>query len=126
MKDLIVILIIVGIVFGGSFALGIHFENSGNEVLEVLQKMSDGLVTDSQSEKNERIGELKNIWDEKQRVWILFQYHENINSMEDVLIECCNYYKKSNEEEFNISYEKLKRSIEDLKNREDISMLNIM
>ena len=35
-------------------------------------------------------------------------YIQELNSMEDVLIECCNYYKKSNEEEFNISYEKLK------------------
>ena len=46
--------------------------------------------------------------------------------MEDILIECCNYYKTGNREEFDISFEKLKRNIEDLKYREEITIVNIL
>ena len=69
---------------------------------------------------------LKQKWEDTQKIWIMFQYHETINGMEDVFLECCNHYQNKNHEEFHLSFEKLKRAIEDLKHREEISWENIM
>mgnify|MGYP002706791964 CR=1 FL=1 len=126
MKDFIVILIIVGIVFGGGLLTKNYFEKSGNEIIDIMEKMSGGLEKDNDEDKQKNIEKLNDEWDKKQSVWITIQYHTNVNEMEDILIECCNYYKTGNREEFDISFEKLKRNIKDLKYREEITIVNIL
>lgn len=126
MKDFIVIIIIVSIIFGGSFFARRFFESSGNEIISVLDDMSYGIIKDSDEERKNKIDNLKEMWDKKQKIWITMQYHENVNNMHDTIIECCNYYFNKDEEEFVISKEKVKRSIDDLKNRETLSLFNIM
>lgn len=126
MKDFFVIVIIIAIVFGGGFFAQKYFEKSGSEIIDLMEGLSKGIENDNQEEKKEKIESLKNEWDKKQKVWITLQYHGNINEMEDILIECCNYYSQSNREEFEISFEKLKRNIEDLKYREEITLVNVL
>lgn len=126
MKDLIVILITLTIIFGGNYFSCKYLEKSGGEVLSALEILKEGLDTHSDEEKEENIKTLNDVFDKNQRMWIMYQFHDGVNSMEGTMIECCNYYKTSNHEQFDISYEKLKRNIQDLKNREEISVLNIM
>lgn len=126
MKDLIVIIIIVAIIFGGSFWVSNYYEKSGNEIIAIIENLSEGLEEDSYSVKKEKVDKLKDEWDKKQKIWITLQYHETINAMEDLVIECTNNYLAEEKEEFDISFDKLKRSIEDLKFREEINFVNIM
>jgi hypothetical protein len=126
MKDFIVIVITVVLVFVGGIIAKKYFEKSGNEIVEIIEEMSKGLEIDTEEHKQNMIEKLKKEWDKKQSIWITIQYHTNINEMEDIVIECCNYYKTSNREEFDISCEKLKRNIEDLKYREEITLVNIL
>ncbi len=126
MKDFFVIMVIVAIVFGGSFFARKYFEKSGNEIIEILENFSKGLEEDSDEDKEKNIKALKDEWDKKQKIWITLQYHSNVNDMEDIVIECCNYYKDSSRDEFEISFEKLKRNIEDMKYREEITLVNIL
>lgn len=126
MKDLIVIITTVILVFGGGMMAKKYFERSGNEIIDIIEEMSKGLETDTEEQKQSKIETLKKEWDKKQSIWITIQYHTSINEMEDIVIECYNYYNTSNREEFDISYEKLKRNIEDLKYREEITLVNIL
>lgn len=126
MKDLVVILIILTIIFGGNYFSCKYLEKSGAEVLSALETLKEGIDTHSDEEKEKNIKTLNDVFDRNQRMWIMYQFHDGVNSMESVMIECCNYYKTKNDEQFDISYEKLKRNIQDLKNREEISLLNIM
>ena len=88
--------------------------------------MKNGINIHEEYEKEKNIKVMNETFDKNQRKWIMFEFHDSINSIEAVMIECCNYYKTKNNEQFDISYEKLKRNIQDLKNREEISILNIM
>lgn len=126
MKDFVIIMIILVLIFGGNFLTCKYFENSGNEVISILDTLKNGIEIHSSEEKENNIKNLEDVWDKNQKFWIMSQYHETVNSMESVMIECANYYKSANKEQFDISYEKLKRNILDLKNREQISILNIM
>ena len=53
-------------------------------------------------------------------------YHQEINQIEDLVIECYNYYLQGDKDLFQVSYGKLKRNIEDMKNREIITFTNIL
>ena len=88
--------------------------------------MKNGINIHEEYEKEKNIKEMNETFDKNQRKWIMFEFHDSINSIEAVMIECCNYYKTKNNEQFDISYEKLKKNMQDLKNREEISILNIM
>lgn len=126
MKDLFIIVVILAIVFGGSFFLSNYFEKTGKEIIDIVDTMSEDLEMDNKDEKIAKIAELKEKWDKTQSVWIMLQYHDNINAIEDFIIECCNYYIYQNREEFDIARDKIIRSIEDLKYKEQFTLMNIM
>ncbi len=125
MRDIIVIFVIIILVFGGTFILHSYIETSGDELVTILDEMSGDIDSSQSNEKQVNIDKINKKWDEVQKVWISIEYHNLINDMEDLVIECCNYYLETEKNDFNISYAKLKRMIEDLKYREEISMVNI-
>lgn len=126
MKDLWIVIGIIFFIFIGNSLLKNYFEKSGHKVIQQMEELSDGIEIDSDTKKQEKIENLKQVWDDSQKYWIMFYYHETINNMEDVFLECCNHYLSANKEEFQVALDKLKRAINDLKNREEISILNIL
>lgn len=126
MKDLWIALMIIAFVFIGNTILKNYYESSGEEILVEVDKLKEGIQTDSEEVKQENISKIREKWDDTQKHWIMFQYHEHVNTMEDVLLECLDSYKEVDEGEFQRAHDKLKRAIEDLKNREEISILNIL
>ena len=54
---------------------------------------------------------------ENEKKWIMIGYHHEINTMEDLLIECYTYYLQNDKNNFEISYGKLERNTKDLENR---------
>lgn len=126
MKDVFVIIVILIIVFGGSFAILKYYELSGGEILAIIDEMSNDLENDNEEIKLAKINELKEKWDKTENIWIMLQHHDFINNIEDVIIECCGHYLHKNREEFEISKNKIKRNIDDLKNKEQFSLMNIM
>ena len=126
MRDWVVVFIIIVFIFLLSIFLREYFIKSGKEMVDNVEKIRLGINADDADTKKENVKELKEKWSEQQRIWIMFQHHDMINEMEDLLLECCNYYLISDEKSFNVSFDKLKRNIDDLKNKEDFSLENIM
>ncbi|MBQ9280521.1 MAG: DUF4363 family protein [Clostridia bacterium] len=126
MKDWIIVITIIAIVFGGNYLMKSYLDKTGHEMIAEVEKLSAGLETDTEEEKYQNVEEIKKKWDEAQKIWIMFQYHENVNAMEDLLLSCCNYYIDSDRTEFNINLDHFKRNVEDLKNRMEVSLVNIM
>lgn len=126
MKDWIIVFIIIVFIFLLSIFLREYFIKSGKEMVDNVEKMRLGINVDDVDTKNQNVKELKEKWSKQQRIWIMFQHHDMINEMEDLLLECCSHYLYSDEKSFDVSYEKLKRNIDDLKNKEDFSLENIM
>ena len=125
MRDLIVVLSILGFVFGGNFFIHSYIDSSGKEFLEKVKMLGENMKAEEKIKK-EKIEEILNIWEENEEKWIMIGYHQEINDIEDLLIECYCYYLQGNKNSFEISYRQLKRNVEDLKNREKITFTNIL
>lgn len=126
MRDLFVIIAILAIVFGGNSFINKHIEESGNEFLNIVKKLEDGIESDDKNMKNIEVEKILKLWENNEKKWIMIGYHQEINQIEDLVIECYNYYLQGDKDLFQVSYGKLKRNIEDMKNREIITFTNIL
>ena len=126
MRDLFVIIAILAIVFGGNSFINKHIEESGNEFLNIVKKLEDGIESDDKKTKNTEVKKILDVWENNEKKWIMIGYHQEINQIEDLVIECYNYYLQGDKDLFQVSYGKLKRNIEDMKNREIITFTNIL
>ena len=61
MKDFIVIVITVVLVFVGGIIAKKYFEKSGNEIVEIIEEMSKGLEIDTEEHKQNMIEKLKKV-----------------------------------------------------------------
>ena len=126
MRDLFVIIAILAIVFGGNSFINKHIEESGNEFLNIVKKLEDGIESDDKNAKNIEVKKILDLWENNEKKWIMIDYHQEINQIEDLVIECYTYYLQGDKDLFQVSYGKLKRNIEDMKNREIITFTNIL
>lgn len=125
MKDIIVTLVILSFVFGGNYIVLKYYEDTGEKLLSIVEKMNYHINDDSKY-KEELSKNLLETWEKYEEIWICTQYHHNINNIEDLVLECNIYFLAENKEEFTVSWKKLKRNIDDLRNREELDLVNIL
>ncbi len=123
MKDIIIIVVIVGLIVCGSYFTHNFYNDSKNEFSERLNTMSENLKLGKLS--NKEIEELEKVWLEKEKIFIIFQAHDAIDVIEDKLYECIHYYKINQKDEFDLSKEKVVGALEDLVKRECLTLVNI-
>lgn len=125
MKDFFVILTILLVVFGGNHFIHGYIEESGRTFLDKVNKLEKSIKNES-SIKNKEVLDILKLWENNEKKWIMIAYHQEINDIEDLLIECYSYYLQGDEEGFEVSFRKLKRNVEDMGNREIITFTNIL
>jgi hypothetical protein len=125
MRDLVVIIVIIGLVFGGDVFIEKYLEKSSEKLIQQIEMMSTSFNEDGTAKKR-NVDSLKQIWEETEKPWIVIEYHEEINNIEDLVIETYSYYMSGEKEEFDIAHRKILRLIEDLKNRIDLSLENVL
>ncbi len=125
MRDVIVLLVIFALVFGGDVFVKRYLEKSSRDLLSHFEEIS-GDFEKNYKEKINKVEEICTTWEEKEHIWIIFEYHDSINEIEDLVIEAYSYYLNGGEEEFAMSYRKLIRLIDDLKNRAELSLENVL
>ena len=125
MRDLVVIIVIIGLVFGGDVFVEKYLEKSSEKLIQQIEMMSASFNEDEKAKKR-NVDSLQQIWEETEKPWIVIEYHEEINNIEDLVIETYSYYMSGEKEEFDIAHRKILRLIEDLKNRIDLSLENVL
>ena len=125
MRDFIIVFTILCVIFAGNYFIYKYIDGSGVEFLEVVKELESNMELPNE-EKKKKVADVLKLWEENEEKWIMIGYHQEINDIEDLVIECYNYYLQSDRESFIISYKQLERSIEDLKNREKITFTNIL
>ena len=98
----------------------------GSEFLELVNNLEESIDTKDINLKKTEVNNVLEIWEKNEKTWIMVEYHEEINQIEDLVIECYSYYLQGDKDLFEVSYRKLKRNIEDMKNREIITFTNIL
>ena len=116
---------IIGLVFGGDVFIEKYLEKSSEKLIQQIEMMSASFTEDEKAKKR-NVDSLQQIWEETEKPWIVIEYHEEINNIEDLVIETYLYYMSGKKEEFDITHRKILRLIEDLKNRIDLSLENVL
>ena len=125
MKDLIIIIVILGVVFGGTYFQNKYLDKKTEDLVSVINKMEENMGA-PREEKEKIVEELLNKWEKYEKPWIALQYHQNINTIEDLLIECYTFYLEGDETHFLLNVRIINRNMDDLKNREEISIVNVL
>lgn len=124
MKDLIVSLVILIFVFGGDFIINSYLASSGEELIKEVGALENKSLL-SIEEKKELVDKLKSSWEEKKKIWIIFEYHEIIEILEEDMIAIYNYFLNDNMEEYAKFYDDLKREVKGLQTAWKINYVNI-
>lgn len=95
-------------------------------MLEIVKNFEKNIDSAEEKEKEKQVDALLELWEKDENKWIMIGYHDEINQIEDLVIECYSYYLQGDKESYDVSYRKLKRNIEDMRNREIITFANIL
>lgn len=125
MRDIFVVLTILGVVFGGNYFIHRYIDKTGEEFLGKVNLLEKSINSGDEIKVKE-VEKLLELWEKNEEKWIMIGYHQEINDIEDLLIECYVHYLQGEKEELELSYRKLKRNVEDMKNRETITFTNIL
>lgn len=125
MKEAVIIIVSLALVFAPSFIFKNFLDRSGKDVLNILESMSEDIKNDT-TPNEDKSRTLKETFLKKEKSWIMIVDHEILDEIEDGIEECVFYYNDSEKTEFLSACNKLKNHIEDLKKREEISIVNIL
>ncbi len=125
MRDVFVVLTILSVVFGGNYSIYKYIDKTGKEFLQEVSALEKSINSGDELKVRE-VDKVLDVWENNEEKWIMIGYHQEINDIEDLLIECYSYYLQGEKEDFDTSYKKLERNVEDLRNREKITFTNIL
>lgn len=125
MRDFIVVFVILSVVFGGNYIQNNYLDRTTRDMMDVINKMEENMKLPKE-DKRKIVQELLDKWEDYEKPWIALQYHQNINQIEDIVIECYTFYLEGDETHFLLNARKLNRSMDDMKNRERISLVNVL
>ena len=123
MRDLIVVVVILGLVVGGSFWTHGFYEKTRDEFDEKLNTLSETIETEV--DKEGKIKEVENFWKSKEDILIVFQEHDTIDDIENHLYECFHYYRINEKEHFDLSKAGVMKGMDDLVKREHLTLVNL-
>lgn len=124
MKETVIIIVSLALVFVPSFIFKNFLDRSGKDILNILESMSEDIKNDT-TPNEDKSKTLKEAFLEKEKRWIMIVDHEILDEIEDGIEECIFYYNDSEKTEFLSAQSRLKNHIEDLKKREEVSIVNI-
>lgn len=123
MRDIIVIILILAMIIGGSIWTHNFYETTLNEFSQKLEELAQTI--DSDINKEEKINEIEDLWKEKENILIIFQDHSSIGEIESNLYECFQYYRYNEKDHFDAVKEHLIMEMDDLIKREEFTVVNI-
>ena len=124
MRDLIIIIVIVGLIISGSYFTYKYYEDIKNEFNDKLTEMSKEV--ENNSFDVQKINDLENVWLSNEGTLIIFQSHDLVGDIEENLYECFHYYKNMKKEDFDLEKQKVISGLDDLIKRERLSIVNIL
>ena len=125
MKETLIIIIVLLIIFVPNFLFKNYLKDTGKDLLDILESMNDDIANEKDIDKGKSEA-LKDAFSEKEGKWIMIVDHEILDEIEDGVEECVSYYNENEKMDVNSSFGKLKSHIEDLHKREEISLVNIL
>ncbi|MBQ9314324.1 MAG: DUF4363 family protein [Clostridia bacterium] len=125
MKEIVILIVVLMLVFIPNVLFRKYLEMSGNELIQIVNEMKDNLEKDLEID-NEYAQKLKKDFIEKEKIWILIVDHDMLDEIEYEVENCVAQYSKEGIRDFIASANRLRDEIEDLPKREEVSLANIL
>ena len=125
MKEIVILILVLMLVFIPNYLFRNYLKSSGNEVIQIANDLKMKINSNSEIVKEDAL-KLKQDFLEKEKVWILIVDHDMLDEIEYEVESCVAQYSKESIRDFISSVNRLKDEIEDLSKREEISFANIL
>lgn len=123
-KDLIIVIVILLLVFIPGYFVKNYLENSGNKIVERLEMLEDSVYYGN-FESIETIYSIKKDWETTENVWNVLSNHQNTDEIQREFEKLVANYKMANINATLINITEIKSMIEDTPRGEAFSLVNI-
>ena len=124
MKEIIILIIVLCLVFIPNISFRKYLHHSGQEIVQIAKELQNSLEQGMINPENAL--KLKEEFEKKEKVWILIVDHDMLDEIEYEIENCVAFYTIDNKQDFISAVSRLIDEIEDLSKREEISMANIL
>lgn len=124
MKDLIIVITVLLLVFVPGHYTKKYLEDSGKKIVEILMEIRQD-VEGEMFEKPNLVYELKDEWDKEQELWNVFSNHQNTDEIQREIEKLITNYEGRERHEALINITEIKSIIEDAPKGEGIALVNI-
>lgn len=124
MKDLIIVIIVIVLVFVPGYYTKKYLEDSGEKIVETLVEIRHDVEQD-RFENSNLVYELKEEWDKEQELWNIFSNHQNTDQIQREIEKLITNYEGKERREALINITEIKSIIEDAPKGEGIALVNI-
>ena len=125
MKEIIILILVLLLVFIPNFYFQKFLSQSGNELIEIVNLLQNKMKEEVEVKKEDAIA-LKEMFYEKEKIWILIVDHDMLDEIEYAVEDSVALYTNETHADFFAASNRLKDEIEDLAKREEISFANIL
>ena len=129
MKDAIIIIVIIALIFGGDFLVKNHLQKTTNELVKDLENLKEKTVIAKESQNREEIKtEMEKVekhWKETSKIWSMAIMHQEIDNIQEALVRA---KADINEGEIEDAIPEIETAIffaEHIKEREQVKLKNI-
>lgn len=124
MKDLIIVIVVLLLVFVPGHYTKKYLEDSGEKIVEILTEIRQD-VEQERFENSNLVYELKVEWDKEQELWNVFSNHQNTDEIQREIEKLITNYESKERHEALINITEIKSIIEDAPKGEEIALVNI-
>lgn len=124
MKDLIIVIVVIALVFVPGYYTKKYLEDSGKMIVETLKEIRDE-VNNGEMDNIELVYELKEEWEKEQDLWNVFSNHQNTDEIQREIEKLITNYENKERHEALINITEIKSIVEDAPKGEGILLVNI-
>lgn len=125
MRDFIIILVIIVLVFGGGYWTESYLEKTEEELTIMLDELHDE-IRSGNMDNQEKVNSLKELWAKTKDNWHILGNHEEIDEIEAQLNRFTESYIYQNATEATLSLVEMRFRINDIHKGEKLELVNIL
>lgn len=129
MRDIIIIITLIAIIFGGGIFAKKYLDNSADKISEELIELKENIIiareTDNTNQIIQQISEVEKDWKEASNMWSIIVIHQEIDNVESAIIKAKACIENGELEDALQEIELANFFVNLVKEREEVNLKNI-
>lgn len=129
MKEFVIIILIIVIIFTGDFVVQSHLETTSSNMVAKLENLKEKVMetkeTDNKKQTEELLKEVEDEWNKTNKTWSVIVVHEELDSIEEALVKAKSSLTEGEIEDGLEEIETALFFIEHVREREKVLIKNI-